>query len=180
MKIETYLDNQEILQDESEIMEYNTLAEQLGLDQLKIKTGQDHKPAPMNRYEMNVYKACCPTEIELSEYKHVIPKRVLEALSYCKEYLETFKHVEYYVWVDEKPDPVLVAKIDWGKYIMIGRWGNELDSFAELEKRAISITKERLQEIILKMKLIVSVYDKSEDALAKMKLNENIPYIGSI
>lgn len=177
MMIETFLDTQEIVTDAHEVMEYNTLAEQLGLNQIKIKTGQDHKPAPMNTYECNVYKTCCPTEIELEKYEHVIPKRVLEALSYCKEYLDSFKDVKYYVWVDEKPDPVLVAKIDWGKYIMIGRWGNELESFVELEKRAIQKSKQRMMESVMKMKLLVMQYDKDENSLAKLKLSNNLPYI---
>lgn len=181
MVIETYLDVEEHIQSPEEIMEYNKIASELGLNELIIKDGSDHKPSPMNVYEMNVYKTLCPREIELKDYKHLIPKRVLDALAKCKGYLDSsFPEVKFFVWIDEKPDPILVAKIDWNKFIMIGRWGAELDSFPILEKRAIEKAKENFHETVMKMKLITKMYDENPDNLAKMKLTNNIPYTGSL
>ena len=178
MLIETCIDNNEISLEDEEMERYNALAIDLGLEHLAY-TQDKAQIAPMNNSEVSVYKTVCKTKIELDKYGHHIPERVLQAMKATKSFLEQRAkknnyQLEFEVWIDENPDPVLICRTDYHEYFMIGRWGTELDTFNELRKRAIERIKGELVENIAKAESIVNVYKKNPDTVALMKLNNQL------
>lgn len=101
--------------------------------------------------ESFVYRALCPTSIALNAYSSSpIPLRVLQIAAHAQS-LNMFKRI--CVWDRESvtvKDPVLVAwtggEYDWtnNRCFILARWGEELEAFAVLRKRAMVIVRERL------------------------------------
>lgn len=181
LMVETCIDVQEIGIETEEVDEYNALAVDLGLEHLAYKD-KSANIAPMNQTERKVYETLCPTTYLLKNYKHHIPKRVLQAMQSVKGFLDKEaekegKTVEYEVWVDEHPDPVLIAKIGYTDKYLIGRWGHELDTFNELYKRAIQKMKSQMVDDINRARSIVNRFDSNPDEVAEQKLNGNLSSI---
>lgn len=172
--IETCLDRDEISTDTEEIEKYNQTVIDLGLDQLAIKA-EAVPISPMSKTERAVYEVLCPKSYNLKDYKHPIPLRVLEAYKSVKGYLQEVADkqgdsLSFHVWVDEDPDPVLIAKMGYTDKYLIGRWGPELDTYQTLYKRAIERLSIDIEEGISSARQILSVYDKDKTAVARMKL----------
>lgn len=129
------------------------LMEELGLEGQKSlvtkseKSGRDTRCPyrEMTKDEAYVYKVLCPEETALSQYsRSPIPLRVLQIAAHAND-LGIFKKLV--VW-DRKSavvkDPVLVAygkpsPGDWRDSMWIlARWGEELEAFTVLSKRALS------------------------------------------
>jgi len=181
MIIETCIDNNEISLNDEDMERYNALAVELGVEHLAY-TQNNAQISPMNRTEKAVYEQVCENKIDLEKYNHHIPERVLLAMQATKEYLENLAENEgsklvYQVWVDSDPDPILVAKIKYGEYFLIGRWGTELDTFNELRKRAIEKIKGDLVEKMAKAESLIKAYKDDPDTVATMKLNNQLSSI---
>lgn len=176
MKVETFIELNEIEQVENSesITEYNKRCIDLGLDNLCISEGSDvNGLVPMTRIEREVYGNLCPKKTKLTEYKRVLPKRVLEAYALCKEkgWLEDAKKI--IIWESEKDlDPVLIAQFDnYGNDLrMIARWGDELESFPTLLKRAVEAKKRELSEEVARMRSYIELWEKNADEFARSAL----------
>ena len=123
----------------------------------------------MRADEAFVYRTICPRSVEIKKYEgSPIPLRVLQIAAHANS-LGIFK--EMYVWSQEDSttkDPVLVAVkhggyefIDDGLFIL-ARWGDELETFSTLLKKAIGIARERLMSQARKMLPIVENMSDSD------------------
>lgn len=118
--------------------------------------------------ERFVYRTICPQETEIDRYSvSPIPLRVLQIASHARS-LGLFKRMT--VWSQEDAtvkDPVLVASTggyDWetgSKTFILARWGEELETFAVLLKRACSMAREHLQQ---KAREFVGLFDAISDS----------------
>lgn len=108
----------------------------------------------MTEEEYHVYRTLCPSSVKIERYKAApIPLRVLQIAAHAKQ---CFPKAKLLVWDRESvtvKDPVLVAEMpndtyDWQfktRYIL-ARWGEELETFQVLMKRAVSLARERLTQ----------------------------------
>lgn len=103
--------------------------------------------------ELFVYGVLCPEKVPLKDYKSTpIPLRVLQIAAHASS-LGTFKKLEVWdrVSVTVK-DPVLVAymtnpKWTWQEDVFIlARWGETLETFSVLLKRALTVKREQVIE----------------------------------
>lgn len=138
------------------------LMEELGLaGQQELIRPKGDKPAARCPYreitkeEAFAYSVLCPTHVALERYKaSPIPLRVLQVAAHAKS-LGLFKSLE--VWDRESveiKDPVLVAIAEnkeryWERttYIL-ARWGEELETFSVLLKRAINAKREQFTDAV--------------------------------
>lgn len=117
------------------------------------KTGADTRVPyrVITSEESFVYRTLCPTQVALSKYSDgPVPLRILQIAAHAK----SVGLDKLYVWCRPSPmtkDPVLIARCDeydWStddsKTRILGRWGEELETFSVLLKRAVSASKERL------------------------------------
>jgi len=103
--------------------------------------------------ETFVYRTLCPRAVALQNYKESpIPLRVLQVAAHASS-LNMFKRL--IVWDRESvavKDPVLVAhtggEYDWqnNNCFILARWGEELETFVTLLKRAVAIKREQLYQ----------------------------------
>ena len=104
----------------------------------------------LTKDEQFVYGVLCPERVALNSYDAApIPLRILQVAAHAQS-LGMFKHL--YVWDKASQvvkDPVLVAYT--GQYyfspdhiFILARWGDELETFATLLKRAIAAKREAL------------------------------------
>lgn len=140
-----------------------SLMESLGLEGQKSlvtkseKTGRDERCPyrEMTADEAYVYRVLCPEEFKLAQYaSSPIPLRVLQIAAHADS-LGLFK--EILVW-DRKAavvkDPVLVgmAKPRPGEWrdrpFILARWGDELEAFATLTKRAFEMKRREIVEAL--------------------------------
>ena len=136
------------------------LMEELGLDgQKELVT-----PKPVDGFakrvpyreitdaEAFVYRVLCPNVTPLKKYnRSPIPLRVLQVAAHA-ESLGMFKELR--VWDKASPsvkDPVLVGvmkhkQYDWmdGQTFILARWGEELEAFVVLSKRAFDAKRNEL------------------------------------
>jgi len=174
--VETFKERQKAPQTIEDIESYNALVVDLGLEQMCIKKDR-MSIEPMPQLEHNVYKALCPKKIDLKEYPHPIPVEVLKAMKESKSWFEeTFpgKDIKYQVWVDEDPDPVLICKVGYDNSYLIGRWGNELQDFPTLLKRAKERVLAKQQDHISRLKSYYELYQRSPEAFAMACIEGNI------
>lgn len=137
------------------------LIESLGLaGQKELICKPEEKPSTrcpyreMTAEEAFVYGVLCPDKSPLGKYKaSPIPLRVLQIAAHANS-LGIFKDLE--VWDRESvtvKDPVLVAyngdRYKWDrKLFILARWGEELETFATLLKRAVAIKREQFTEAL--------------------------------
>lgn len=170
--VETYEDVQEVPLGTEEIESYNQLVVDLGLPDIAIKNEQV-PIAPISQLELYVYETLCPNKTKLKDYKHIIPKRVLEAYVKCKDFLKAQGTGDkIYVWTDTNPDPILIAQPNWNESYLIGRWGLELQDFPTLLKRAKEKIIADRQEDVMMARRFVEAYDKDKNAFATAILNK--------
>lgn len=121
----------------------------------------------MRADERFVYKTICPKRTQLEKYKDgPIPLRVLQIAAHAKS-LGLFRH--FHVWSQEDSqvkDPVLVAsnnEYDWQERDehILARWGDELESFPVLLKRAAEQARSAL---VQQARKLVSMLESVTDA----------------
>jgi hypothetical protein len=132
------------------------LLEELGLSgQQELVRPKAEKPAArcpyreMTQEEFFAYSVLCPKKVNITKYDaSPIPLRVLQVAAHANS-LEIFHELE--VWDRENvelKDPVLVAygKGDsWNrKRYILARWGEVLETFSVLLKRAVDAKREQL------------------------------------
>jgi hypothetical protein len=165
MAIETYLieDAEKFISEPEHLEEWSKLVDELELTGQRGLAHPEKSPIPfeaMKEVEQRVYNTLCPNVYEVKDYKNcTIPLRVLSLIALA----EREKHfTKIRIWDDIKsPDPIAVGIVyndpnnEWsGKsYFKIGRWGDELRSFAELKQMAV---KRWIEEKTLKLKENIS------------------------
>ena len=189
MQVETY-EIDEVKEESVEMsQEAIELAESMGLEgQLKLvtekKETQELTRFPyrrMKREEEAVFKVLCPCSVPAKEYSAgPMPLRVLQILAHAQS-LSTLTQVSVWYADAEEKDPVLVA-IDGteayrdGPYIL-ARWGEELDAWPQLVKKALIRWRERtraaLEEIKVKVERDLALLESA--TIEKMRDHRSHP-----
>lgn len=151
------------------------LIEELGLEgQLSLVRKADaEKPMSvatrwpyrvMTAEEVFVYGVLCPTRTEMKSYADgPIPIRVLQIAAHAKS---VRPELQLFVWHRAVPgvkDPVLVAQThdelnSWNTGFLrfiLARWGEELEAFSTLMRKACSSQRERLASEAERLVLLV-------------------------
>jgi hypothetical protein len=130
----------------------------------------------MTAEERWVFEAVCPTQTRLREYgRGPIPLRVLQVAAHASE-LEAFDEIE--VWAAEPqrdPDPVLVACIgkqysDDRRYFLLARWGEELDEWPAMLRKAVEIARAKVKATFAKLKTLIEADAAEVDSLTPEEL----------
>lgn len=133
------------------------LCEKLGLEgQLSISNKETQTRSPfkvMTKDEYVVYSLVCPEHVEVTRFKtEPIPLRVLQVLAYAKSDECPIKFDTLEIWSVSSAvikDPLLVGKVKTGayeySYYLLARWGEELEHFSELMKKAQEIRFKAIQ-----------------------------------
>jgi hypothetical protein len=147
VKIYREPENVGLLLNEDELAEYQQLAEELGIPEVKSgKTPSVYQT--LNAVQVRALQALCPASTSLESYsRSTIPVEVLRAIKFIKEN-EMFDFIK--VWYDDKnPDPIIVGEkyrtqsdrdngYTWNtEKILIARWGDcayELPELVEMGK----------------------------------------------
>lgn len=147
VKIYREPENVGLLLNEDELAEYQQLAEELGIPDVK----NDKTPSvyqTLNQVQIRALQALCPASTNLENYnRSTIPVEVLRAIKFIKEN-EMFDFIK--VWYDDKnPDPIIVGEkyrtqndrdngYSWNtEKILVARWGDcayELPELIEMGK----------------------------------------------
>lgn len=152
VKIYREPENVGLLLNEDELAEYQQLAEELGIPDVK----SDKTPSvyqTLNQVQIRALEALCPAKLNLENYnRSTIPVEVLRAIKFIKEN-EMFDFIK--VWYDDKnPDPVIVGEkyrtqsdrengYSWNtEKVLIARWGDCAYELPEL----VEMGKTRLKE----------------------------------
>jgi len=150
VKIYREPENVGLLLDGNELAEYQQLASELGIPEVK----NDKTPSvyqTLNAVQVRALQALCPASTELAFYnRSTIPVEVLRAIKFMKEN-EMFDFIK--VWYDDKnPDPIIIGErynsqsdrnnnYSWNtEKILIARWGDcayELPELVEMGKERI-------------------------------------------
>lgn len=151
VKIYREPENVGLLLDENELAEYQQLAEELGIPEVKQgKTPSVYQT--LNQVQIRALEALCPAKTSLEDYnRSTIPVEVLRALKFIKEN-EMFDFIK--VWFDNKnPDPIIVGEkyrtqndrekeYSWNtEKVLVARWGDCAYELPEL----VEMGKERLK-----------------------------------
>jgi hypothetical protein len=151
VKIYREPENVGLLLDENELAEYQQLAEELGIPEVKQgKTPSVYQT--LNQVQIRALEALCPAKSSLDSYnRSTIPVEVLRAIKFIKEN-EMFDFIK--VWFDDKnPDPMIIGEryrtesdrvngYSWNtEKVLIARWGDCAYELPEL----IGMGKERLK-----------------------------------
>lgn len=147
VKIYREPENVGLLLNEEELAEYQQLAQELGIPDVK----HDKTPSvyqTLNTVQVRALEALCPAKVELENYsRSTIPVEVLRAIKFIKEN-EMFDFIK--VWYDDKnPDPIIVGEkfrtqsdrekqYTWNtEKVLVARWGDcayELPELVEMGK----------------------------------------------
>jgi len=158
MQVETFECNEtanEPLEESEEALRIIDVLGLKGQQELAVQVNGRDSRCPyreMTAEENFVYRTLCPLDVELKNYKaSPIPLRVLQVAAHAQS-LGMFSHL--YVWDRESvaiKDPVLVGYVGAyyfspDKTFILARWGEELEAFATLIKRAVAAKKEHLTQ----------------------------------
>lgn len=187
MKVETF-EVTEITEsggvDECEVQEFAALSEQLGLEgQQKFVAGKETEAPAVVPYrrmtaaEEFVYGEVCPQHITAKHYSdRPMPVRILQVLAHATA-LDFFERVE--VWSARTAalkDSVLVGVHKPESYrsenYILARWGEELDDFATLSRKAVEAAKARLRGLIERT---ISFAKADLDALERLSAEDGPP-----
>ena len=132
--VETYIieETQELIYDNEQLIKWNELVGELGLEGQKKIVSPDKSPIPfmhMKSSLVNVFETLCPVKVDAEEYNVTpIPVEILSLMSLSKRE-GYFKKLE--VWYDDKaPDPAVIG--------YTGYWGEMpwyTDSVAKLKDK---------------------------------------------
>lgn len=151
MNVQTF--EQELERHPEACDEARRLIEELGLAGQQATTTESGPRCPYRQWKMReqiVYELLCPTREDVKNYEaDSIPLRVLQVLSHAKSLgiYEAFK-----INSAANPaikDPVLLGvpngeQWDASKWHLLARWGDELDEFPIMERKAAAIHKQKL------------------------------------
>jgi hypothetical protein len=167
MEVKIYREPENIglLLDENELTEYQQLAEELGIPEVKQgKTPSVYQT--LNQVQIRALEALCPARSKLDSYnRSTIPVEVLRAVKFIKEN-EMFDFI--FVWYDDKnPDPMIIGKkynndndrqkgYSWTMVnTLIARWGDCAYELPELiergKKRLVEEKKEKAIDLLQKI-----------------------------
>ena len=177
VKIYREPENVGLLLNEDELAEYQQLAEELGIPEVKSgKTPSVYQT--LNTVQVRALQALCPASTNLENYsRSTIPVEVLRAIKFIKEN-EMFDFIK--VWYDDKnPDPIIVGEkyrtqsdrdngYTWNtEKILIARWGDCAYELPEL----VEMGKTRLKQEFTEK--AIDVQSKIESFLAHPELYIN-------
>ncbi len=177
VKIYREPENVGLLLNEDELAEYQQLAEELGIPEVKSgKTPSVYQT--LNTVQVRALQALCPASTSLESYsRSTIPVEVLRAIKFIKEN-EMFDFIK--VWYDDKnPDPIIVGEkyrtqsdrdngYTWNtEKILIARWGDCAYELPEL----VEMGKARLKQEFTEK--AIDVQSKIESFLAHPELYIN-------
>lgn len=111
----------------------------------------------VTREQSYIIGTLCPQKTPVASYKNMqIPLRILQVIAHCQQE-NYFKNLWVFDKEDERvKDPFLVGETaraadhQWGNgdFYLLGRWGEELESWQELTKKADLITRAKLEEFV--------------------------------
>lgn len=145
----------------------------------------------MREDERFVYETLCPTKTDVQTFAgEPMPLRVLQVLAHARE-LDAFETVRVWHQADsEIKDPVLVGErkerpegssFDRTILYILARWGEELDEWPALVKRALTTWKlktlHELNSMIQKAEVAVSAIERDAYTLEGARMF-NVPYVG--
>lgn len=164
----------ELLYDEQANDEWKQIATDLGLEGQKSLIGKNESPIPflaMSKEQCSVYTVLLPQRQSVEKYSgSTIPLRVMRNVSLAKN-ADYFKSLE--VWYNERePDPILVGTSHDGKLYIVNRWGEVLDSWPELVKRAASKVSAILRAKLEKSKAEAEQSISQIESLAELFLTK--------
>jgi hypothetical protein len=169
MKVETYEVSEVTCENEHEETEAREIAEQLGLEgQKRVRNRDGVMPyREITAEEAVVFKAICDKEVRLHEFdRSPIPLRVLQVAAHGKDFFD-----EMVVWCPSSladKDPILLGKKkhptnSWVfNYFLLARWGDELDEWPALCRKAADKLREVARGKLLKAR------DEAAAALARL------------
>jgi hypothetical protein len=164
MKVETYECEETKMEVPQESEEAVRLIDELGLEGQQVLVSKKKDATEIQRCpyrkiradEEFVYRLLCPQSIELKRFDEMpIPLRVLQVIAHAKS-LNIFQTFQIWCARGAIKDPVLVASTKDYIYssdrdtFILARWGEELDEFAVLLKKAIEKWKEKAKSTIAK------------------------------
>lgn len=179
MQVETYECHETASEPIEAAEEAIELIESLGLEGQKElisgESGEKQARCPyreMTDDERFVYHTLCPARIKLKDYKRTpIPLRVLQVAAHAQS-LGLFKEL---IVLDKESaaekDPVLVGvmadkQYSWmGKDYILARWGDELEAFVVLLKRAAAKKREQWKGQLAKAQAEAATLIASIDGL---------------
>ena len=176
MNVQIFLleENKQLIYDNDQLTEFNSLVEELGL---KCNNHKDSTKSPipyqwLDESTIRAFKLLCPKVDTIENYRFEIPLEILQnvKLSITEKYFDWIE-----VWSNAKdPDPFLVGRVykddesrnknyTWSaSNYLIGRWGAENKSIDELIQLSIKIATDR-----------ISVY--TESCIAKLNSWKSCP-----
>ena len=146
--------------------------------------------ALFTKEQAGVYGVICPHKESIkpeSIVDYPLPDRVKDIVKMVE--LE-HRFYTYEVWHADQfeiKDPILLGRIkdpanptlNWyDKFYLIARWGEELQPFADLKKRAIEFMKEHSIASALKLKAMVNAYLENPDLFCKVAIEKGVSQIG--
>jgi len=141
MQVETYEQSEVAALPDEERAEFSRIAASLGLIKQQALIG-DRNANPFRRVteeERRVYQTLLDQTTKLEDFDAgVIPLRILKLAHLCK--LNGWFEVLHIWHSPSEKDPVLVGRTDStynSPTFLLGRWGDELESFETLRQRAI-------------------------------------------
>jgi len=126
--------------------------------------------AKFNKEQAGVYGVLCPTKSTLTAEQIAadvdIPERVKEIVEMTKDRFYKFEVWESDLY--EVKDPILIGRekskekdqqYDWyDKHFLLARWGEELDSFSNLKKKAIEVLTKKTKIALIRSKASIDSY----------------------
>jgi hypothetical protein len=152
MLVELYTEQETNTNNKEEMELHLDLAKELGLSNQQTL----HSPAGVDGYrkmsaeEQFVFAVHFPNSVELSQYKSLIPIRVLIAI---KEFKNIHPTLGIYLLCPEpgKVDPIVVGcQYSWSAGtdgLLIARFGEALEEFSVLSKQALEILKKKVAAV---------------------------------
>ncbi len=153
-----------------------TLAEKLGLKgQARFAGAADDGRArripyrEMTKEERAVYGILLPARDSVENYaRGPIPLRVLQVLEHARS---LGIYTGFRVWHDHAaPDPVLVGEVGYSAMHLLARWGESLEPFSQMRRRAVEKFKAaarlKLQKIARQVQADLEGLEQITDDLA--------------
>jgi hypothetical protein len=164
------------------LMEKFNLVGQLSLCNTETRTLCPYKQ--LKDEEFLVYKTLCPRTSDLKDFRaSTIPLRVLQIISHAKE-LGIFKIFRVCSAEGDEKDPVLVAwkeNVYEGVPFILARWGEELDAWPELVKKAENLLRKKCKSKSIEMLSKIKIYSESIDTYTLSDfVKYGDPYVGGI
>ena len=139
--------------------------------------------------QAGVYGAICPHKESIEPEKIIeypFPDRVKEIVNLIQIDQRFYKYEIWHADQYEIKDPILLGRVadpknpsyNWyDKFYLIARWGDELQPFTDLKKKAIAFMKDHSIASALKLKAMVSAYLENSELFCKVAIEKGISQI---